>query len=469
MKGVAEMKRHPRLRQGGWLAATTAVVIAIVVMVNLIVGELPTHMKEFDLSGNQLYTVSDASKEFLAGLDEDVEIVMLAEPSAVDRRVSKFLDNYAALSDRVTLTQVDPVAHPSAAEEYGASAGSIIVRCGGTGKSRTITLDSVISYDQMYYYMYGQKYETEFDAEGQLTSALDYVTGDTGKVIYTLESHGETELGDTVKSAIEKANLTLSSVSLPLAGAVPEDCALLISCGAEKDLTEAELEMVRAYLDGGGQVFFLLAQTEETLPNWERLLAEYGLELEDGYVADTRRFYQQLGSYYDIAPVLSGSSPITAGFASGDLSLLVNARGMNTLEELPENVSVTGFLTTSEGGVAVTADGTQTQGTYVLGAVSEKTDDGGNGAGRLTVVSSASLVDESVLAVMSNGVNLDIFMNALTAGFDDISAVSIPAKSLETSYNTIANVGLWSLPFVAVIPILTLAVGLVYWLRRRRL
>ena len=70
---------------------------------------------------------------------------------------------------------------------------------------------------------------------------------------------------------------------------------------------------------------------------------------------------------------------------------------------------------------------------------------------------------------MSNGVNLDIFMNALTAGFDDISAVSIPAKSLETSYNTIANVGLWSLPFVAVIPILTLAVGLVYWLRRRRL
>ena len=60
------MKRHPRLRQGGWLAATTAVVIAIVVMVNLIVGELPTHMKEFDLSGNQLYTVSDASKEFLA-------------------------------------------------------------------------------------------------------------------------------------------------------------------------------------------------------------------------------------------------------------------------------------------------------------------------------------------------------------------------------------------------------------------
>ena len=134
MKGVAEMKRHPRLRQGGWLAATTAVVIAIVVMVNLIVGELPTHMKEFDLSGNQLYTVSDASKEFLAGLDEDVEIVVLAEPSAVDRRVSKFLDNYAALSDRVTLTQVDPVAHPSAAEEYGASAGSIIVRCGGTGK-----------------------------------------------------------------------------------------------------------------------------------------------------------------------------------------------------------------------------------------------------------------------------------------------------------------------------------------------
>ena len=52
----------------------------------------------------------------------------------------------------------------------------------------------------------------------------------------------------------------------------------------------------------------------------------------------------------------------------------------------------------------------------------------------------------SVLAVTVQRGEPDIFMNALTAGFDNISAVSIPAKSLETSYNTIANVGCGACP-----------------------
>ena len=466
---TALKKNHHKLRQGGYLAATTAIVVAIVIFINLIVGQLPTHLLEFDLSDKQLYTVSDTSKEFLAGLDKDVEIVVLAEESSVDERISKFLDNYAALSGHITVTEVDPVAHPSAAESYNAAVNSLVVRCEETGKAKAISFDDIIVYDQMYYYMYGQKYETEFDAEGQLTSAVDYVTGDNDTVIYTMENHGETALSTQVTDAIEKANLTLDSTSLLLTGTVPEDCSLLISYGASKDLTDDELSMIETYLDGGGQVMFVLAQTEEKLPNWEALMAEYGLTLADGYVADTARYYPQLGSAYAIAPVLSSSSSITSDFSDDDLTLMLNVRGMTELETLPDNVTVTSFLETSSSGVAVTEDGTQTQGTYLLGAVSEKTDGDGNAAGRLTVISSASLVDESILNTIPNGVNLDVFMNAVTDGFEDIDNISIEPKSLETTYNTIQNAGSWSLLFIAVIPVITLIVGLVYWLRRRKL
>ena len=276
---------------------------AIVIFINLIVGQLPTHLLEFDLSDKQLYTVTDTSRELLAGLDKDVEIVVLAEESNVDERIAKFLDNYAALSGHITVTEVDPVAHPSAAESYNAAVNSLVVRCEETGKARAISFDDIIVYDQMYYYMYGQIYETEFDAEGQLTSAVDYVTGDNDTVIYTMENHDETALSTQVTDAIEKANLTLDSTSLLLTGSVPEDCSLLISYGASKDLTDDELTLIRAYLDGGGQVMFVLAQTEEEMPNWETLMAVYGLSLADGYVADTARYYPQLGSVYAIAPV----------------------------------------------------------------------------------------------------------------------------------------------------------------------
>ncbi len=219
------MHNKRKLRQGGYLAAVTAVVAAIVLLVNLIVGQLPSNLLEFDLSDHQLYTVSDTSVEFLSTLDQDVEIVVLAEEGSVDERITKFLDRYAALSSHITVTQVDPVAHPSAAEEYDASADSLVVRCAETGKSRAIPFSDILVYDTMYYYMYGQYYETEFDAEGQLTSAVRYVTGDNDTVLYTLENHGEGTLSTQVTDAIEKANLTLSGgVSLALDGGVPEDC-----------------------------------------------------------------------------------------------------------------------------------------------------------------------------------------------------------------------------------------------------
>ena len=80
-----------------------------------------------------------------------MEVVVLAEESSVDERISKFLDNYAALSGRITVTEVDPVAHPSAAESYNAAVNSLVVRCEETGKAKAISFDDIIVYDQMYY------------------------------------------------------------------------------------------------------------------------------------------------------------------------------------------------------------------------------------------------------------------------------------------------------------------------------
>ena len=92
------------LRQGGHLAAVTAAVVALVVPVNLVMGQLPSNVTEFDLTDNSLYEVTDTSREFVAGLDQDVEIVVLAEEDATDGRVLKFLDRYTALTDRLSLT-----------------------------------------------------------------------------------------------------------------------------------------------------------------------------------------------------------------------------------------------------------------------------------------------------------------------------------------------------------------------------
>ena len=122
------------------------------------------------------------------------------------------------------------------------------------------------------------------------------------------------------------------------------------------------------------------------------------------------------------------------------------------------------FLTTTEQGYS---DATGETGTYILGAVAtEEIDD--ETTARLTVFTTESVVDDEIITYNPSMINLDLFVNALTAGFEDISSISIPAKSLEITYNTFTNAGLWSTLYLAVIPLVTLIGGLIYWMNRRK-
>ena len=52
------MHNKRKLRQGGYLAAVTAVVAAIVLLVNLIVGQLPSNFFLNDTAATEIYTIT---------------------------------------------------------------------------------------------------------------------------------------------------------------------------------------------------------------------------------------------------------------------------------------------------------------------------------------------------------------------------------------------------------------------------
>lgn len=464
MKRIPFRIPSPRLvslRRGGYLAVVTAAAIAIVLFLNLIVGQLPTHLKELDLSDNQLYEISDTSRDFLAGLEQDVEVVVLAEEDATDPRILKFLDRYAALSSHLTVTEVDPVAHPTQAAAYEANADSLVVVCAETGRQEVIPYSDIITYS---YSMFSST-EDSFDAEGQLTSAIRSVTGGSEKYLYTLSGHGESELSAPISQAMEKAGFTMATVTPLLTGTIPEDCDLLLVNGPTADLSQEEYTLLEDYLSGGGQMVFLCSDSEENFPNWSALLESYGLTLVDGYIADEERYYPQFGSLFAIAGAISTGTEVTQGMSEQDLTLLTNSRGFTQQEDT--DAVITPVLTTSSHASAVTLDGQEVPGTYLLAAVSERA--GTDGAtGRLTVLGSNSLIDGDILSSYPNLVNETLFLNLLTAGFEDGSNLSIPAKSLAVTYNTIPNPGLWSALYLVVLPLVILVTGLIVWWKRRR-
>ena len=80
---------------------------------------------------------------------------------------------------------------------------------------------------------YSMSYETTgFDGEGQLTSAISYVTSNDLPMMYNIEGHGESSLSSSLESSIKKGNIDVQSLNLLTEGKVPEDadCILINSC-----------------------------------------------------------------------------------------------------------------------------------------------------------------------------------------------------------------------------------------------
>ena len=463
-------------KKGTYSVGLTIVVLAVVIVINLIAGELPSGIKNIDISSTNIYSITDTTKEMLDTLDNEIQITILAQEGNVDTRITRFIDLYKERSDNISVETIDPVQHPTALSTYEAEEDTVVVSCEATGKSRVIAMSDIIRYDEEYYYYYGTKEETAFDGEGQLTSAIDYVTSGNNHKIYTTTGHGEADLATAIAQGLEKQNVSVDSVHLLSDGGIPEDCELLLIHGITKDLAEDELSQIETFMNNGGSVYVILGAIETDTPNLDKLLASYGLKMAEGYLADTSRYYQN--DPYTFFPVGDTSSEVFTDVASDDYALIYTTLG---LEQTTEDDSVEAFLTTSENAYAVT-ENAETNGTYILGARIEKsvtptgttngdatsTGDAQSATAHFTVLSSTNFISETILTRFSNLANATIFMNSVAASFEDVENISIEAKSLEVQMNTVATGGLFGIFFVAVIPLGMMIVGFIIWRKRRK-
>lgn len=468
IKSLKNIFRTSGTKHGAYSVGLTVLVIAVVIVFNLVVGQIPEAYRNLDVSSTKIYDISDTTTELLDSLDSDVDMKVLAVKDDTDERITTFLSRYASLSDKINVEWIDPVLHPSALTDYDITENTIVISCEDTGKTTTVSFDDILVMDQYSYYYYGTTSYTEFDGEGQLTGAVNYVTNEADHTIYQTTGHGESTLSTTITDLMEKNSYTLSEVNLLMSTSIPEDCDLLLMYAPTTDLSEDEAQMLRDYLAGGGKVMILFGDTSSAdLPSLAGVLSEYGIEAADGYIADPTRCYQ--GNYYYIFPELSVSGDLADNISS-EMVLLTNAHGMNLTDPERDTISTTSFMASSDQAYAVTEE-TQQQGSYTLGAVATETiesTDEESTESRLTVISAGSLIDQSITDTFPQLENTQIFMNAVTANFEGVQNLSIEAKSLGTEYNTMQHTGLLSFLVIFGIPAVILIGGFVVWFRRRR-
>ena len=467
------------MENGSYSVGLIVLVIAIVIVINMIAGQLPESIRNIDISDNRIYEISDTSREILKDLDQDVAFTVFAEKSSTDDMIKTFLDKYTSLSDKISVEWVDPVLHPSELTENNVSEDTILVSCKETGKTTTVAFSDILVTDEYSYYTTGTSSATEFDGEGQLTGAVNYVTSDSQKKIYYTTGHGESSFSSSVTDLLDKSNMTEEELNLIMTGEIPEDCDLLFMYSPVTDITEDEQALLKDYIAHGGKVYITLpSEKKEETPNLDALLTSYGMTPADGYIADMSRNYQ--GNYYYIFPQISAYDEMAEGLSS-NMVLLINAHGLTITDPETDTITVSSFMDTSDQGYAVTED-SQTEGTYSLGAVATQTlsaedtaeeDTSGDSEeeleeGRLTVVAADSLIDPQITDAFSTLENLDLFMNTISANFDDVQNVAIEAKSLQVTYNTMQHAGVISLFLIIGIPLIILVFGFVQWWKRRK-
>lgn len=442
-------------RKGSYSTVIMVVIIAIVIAANVMFSKLPTAARNIDVSSNNLYSIGDTTHSVLDGLKNDVEIVVIKDKESTDKRISTLLAKYADYSDHIKVTYKDPVLYPSVLTTYDTEENNIVIKCDATDKTTKVAFSDIIVTSTSYY---GSTYETSFDGEGQLTKAIDYVSNENNKLIYTISGHGESDLGKNISGLISKSNFNVKSVNLLVDNGIPDDCDMLICNQPTKDLADDELKLLREYMENGGKMTVVLADTTTETPNFDALMADYGISKVNGYIADTERYYGQ--NVYQIFPNYS-SGDITGKFGSEEYTLLFGSLGLKV--EKTDGVTVDEFLTTSNKGAAVVGENDYTEGKYTLAAAATKDES------RFTVFGSASIIDDEFTSYYTNLMNLQVFMNSITSNFDDVSNISIDSISLQTTYNTIANGSGIGAIFIGIIPVALLILGFLRWFGRRKL
>ncbi|MDR1791588.1 MAG: Gldg family protein [Propionibacteriaceae bacterium] len=473
-----------RFSLGAFSIGGIIIAIALAVFVNLAAGELPSTISQIDVTASGLYSMTDTTKDFLSKLDKDVTIYVIGTEDNVDTTVKQTLSKYQDSSSHIKVEYIDPYVNPTFFQQYTSdniSMGSLIVVCGDVSKVIDYSLMFTSEFDQTTY----QSTVTGYDGEGQLTSAIQFVTSDSLPVIYELTGHNETALAGEFLSVVQKANATLGSLELLTSEAVPDDAGLVIINGPQSDLSEDDAQKLIDYIATGGDLLVTLNyEAPSSLPNLEKVLAEYEVSMVPGLVFenDANMYYQ---SPLFMIPYVEAT---TYTSTSGSSRVFDPYSKAVSYPEAASGVAFTPLLMSSASAVAK-ADLTNVtsaeyeegdvQGPLTLGLEATKTvtaadsTEGGTesaGVNSELIIFGSDLMFTDEADQMVPGANTTLFTDAVNSLSSATDTVVIPAKAYDVSQVTItqATALIWGILFMAVIPLLCLGAGVFIWYRRRK-
>ena len=479
------MKKFFKTITNKWLlkGTTTIILVALVIAcyIGINWGVEQLTIEDLDFTTKKLYSLSDATKERLKDLDEDItiQLINMGDYSYVIEYASK----YENASDRITVEEIDDIStRVDLQTKYNIDTSSNLIVVKNGEKEKTLTTSDLYTYDY-------STYETIDVTEEAITNAIVEVTIEEKPHIYVLEGKAyndpEQSLGIIANKLIDESN-DINLLDIITTGNVPEDCDCLIITTLKQDLSDLERDKIIEYINNGGKLLILSSQNtlEVDTPNFDQILAQYGVAINYGVILE-----QDSGKTLYDTPNMIVTEASATFMDKIDMALkvfLVNPGKIEfadetKLEELGvtyETIAYTSdssFVRTNLSETSKTRkDGDSEEGSCIVGAhitkeISEEKTSQLIIYSDETFASTSSLIlgYQSIYAVYMYN-NEDVVLNSVSHLTERTDTITIRKTDESETYTVTDQEDVIIKTIIFVIPVIIIIIGIGVWIFRRR-
>lgn len=320
-------------------------------------------------------------------------------------------------------------------------------------------------------------------AEQEITNLLVRLSRTNQQAVMYLDGHGERNLlgvknhdiGEFGKQ-LEAKGFKFANPDLTIAQAVPSNGAMLVIAGPQVDVSEIEVKKIKAYLESGGNLLWLLE--DDNLRGLQEIADYLGMTVSPGVVMDMAS--AQYGADARVAfASLYGEHAITKNFMLRTLfpeAHEVTAKGTdengwkvsNLVEVAPNGWLTSGKL--EKNAKPEFNEAKDKRGPINIGVALERIY--GKKGQRVVIMGNANFLSNTFI---TNGGNLDFGVNIINwlAGDDNLITIQpMPLKDINVTIpdTKMGVVTAWTVfhSFQYFIPLGFLVAGLLLWWKRRR-
>lgn len=456
------------------------IIIAAYIGINLLVEK--ANITDVDLTTDKVYSLSDASKQIAKSIEQEVNIILINMSDI--QSVVDFSNRYSKENDYIKVQEItDITKYPELAAKYSLTSDSykIIIQCGD--REKILTTDDLYTYD---YSTFEQKDLTE---EAMTNALLDVTTTEKPK-IYFLTGHNNSVATYmySFKQNLQNGANEVEDLDLLIKGKVPEDCNVLLITTLDEDIKEIERDAILDYIKKGGKIM-LFADANVTkigMPNFQKVLDEYGISISEGILLEQDTNKMLSGSPSAIIVTVNQGTSITENINMSTNACFINSgkidiKDSETLEKL--GVEVETLATTSEKALyrSDLSDSSPTkqegdiEGLATVGALLTKTIDDDT-TSKLIVYSNNMFITNIPISLnyqyqlyayeLYN--NEDLALNSVSYLTGREDTIMIRKDTETTTYTVTEQQENIVLAIIFGVPVLIIIAGIIVWQVRRR-